>query len=85
MSLVPTEPDRPTERTKMLNDKQAQELCKEVLDKNKEVMKDILALARQGLDAERFSFFRKEVFNKFGVSGLETSVKVAVDKYTDKR
>jgi hypothetical protein len=69
----------------MLNDQQSQELCKEILDNNKEVMKDILALARQGLDAERFNFFRKEVFNKFGVSGLETSVKTAVEKYTDKR
>jgi hypothetical protein len=69
----------------MLNEQQAQELSKEILDRNKEVMKDILALARQGLDAERFNFFRKEVFNKFGVSGLETVVKTAVDKYTDKR
>lgn len=69
----------------MLNEQQSQELSKEILDRNKEVMKDILALARQGLDAERFNFFRKEVFNKFGVSGLETVVKTAVDKYTDKR
>jgi hypothetical protein len=69
----------------MLNAQQSQELSKEILDRNKEVMKDILALARQGLDAERFNFFRKEVFNKFGVSGLETVVKTAVDKYTDKR
>ena len=69
----------------MLNSEQSQELSKEILDHNKEVMKDILALARQGLDAERFNFFRKEVFNKFGVSGLETVVKTAIDKYTDKR
>jgi hypothetical protein len=69
----------------MLNEKQHQELCKEILDNNKEVMKDILALARQGLDAERFNFFRKEVFNKFGTSGLETIIKTAVAKYTDKR
>lgn len=68
----------------MLDKKQSQELAREILDKNKEVMKDILALARQGLDEGRFNFFRKEVFNKFGVSGLETVVKNAVDKYTDK-
>lgn len=69
----------------MLNEQQSQELSKEILDHNKEVMKDILALARQGLDADRFNFFRKEVFNKFGVSGLQSIVESAIDKYTDKR
>lgn len=69
----------------MLNEKQSQELCKEILDNNKEVMKDILALARQGLDADRFKFFRTEVFNKFGVSGLQSSVESAIKNYTDKR
>ena len=67
----------------MLNEEQSQELCKEILDNNKEVMKDILALARQGLDAERFNFFRKEVFNKFGTSGLQSIVESVIKKYTD--
>jgi len=60
-------------------------LSKEILEKNKEVMKDILALARQGLDESRFNFFRKEVFNKFGVSGFQGALENILSKYMDKK
>ena len=66
----------------MLNDQQSQELCKEILDNNKEVMKDILALARQGLDAERFNFFRKEVFRE--INGTYNISCIWIGNYNDK-
>ncbi len=56
----------------------------EILSENKKTMKEILVLAEFCLPTDKFESFRHSIFNRFGVSGLESIIKNKLDKYTSK-
>lgn len=66
----------------MLNANERTSLEKEVLEQNKKAMREILTLGEMVLPEEKFPRFRQSVLNSFGKSGLETSLKTSLDKYT---
>ena len=63
----------------MLNKEEKDKLFDELFKEQKVVMKEILSLGRMALDDDKFSFFRKKVFNSFGISGLEDITKKILD------
>ena len=68
----------------MLNNSERENLERNLLEAHKKVMKDILSDIRMALDDSRFDHFRKETFNYFGKSGLETETKTILDEFTEK-
>jgi len=67
----------------MLSFNEREKLEQELLIENKRVMKEILILAELCLPSDKFENFRHSTFNHFGLSGLETKTKKALDKYTE--
>lgn len=67
----------------MLTDDQSAELFEQVSEAQKEVMKSVLNQVRMGFDDSRFNHFKKQVFNLFGTSGLETTTKEIIQEYTE--
>ena len=68
----------------MLNNSEREILEKNLLEAQKEVMKNILSNIRMALDDSRFEHFRKETFNLFGKSGLDSTTKTFLDEFTEK-
>ncbi len=67
----------------MLNQEEAKQLYNEITIQQKNAMKKVLNNARMALDEEKFKFFKKLVFDTFGVSGLETSTYESIKKITE--
>ena len=69
----------------MLKNQERIELEEKLLKENKKAMRQILLVGESALTEDKFKVFRSAVLNNFGKSGLETSTKDILDKYTEEK
>ncbi len=67
----------------MLKTQERLELEDKILRENKRAMRQILLVGESALSEDKFKIFRNAVLNSFGKSGLETSTKEILSKYTE--
>ena len=69
----------------MLKNKERVELEDKIFSENKKAMRQILLVGESALSEDKFKIFRNAVLNAFGKSGLATSTKELLDKYTEEK
>jgi len=67
----------------MLTTQEKMEIEDLILKENKKAMRQILLFGEGSLAEEKFKPFRNIVLDSFGKSGLETSTRGILDKYTE--